>query len=100
MITAKNETTNAKYGEILNKISAEVTKVENEPLSKSKIDLAYGYGQLKLSKETSKHCVFALTGGNMNGYYRFKKEFHGLSDIPKIFPEKTDRTLKYQTPCD
>ena len=34
----------------------------------------------------------------MNGYYRFKKGFYGLSDIPTIFQEKIDRTLVYRTP--
>ena len=54
---------------------------------------------MKLSEETSRQCVFALTGGNFSGYYRFKKSFYGLADIPTIFQEKNDRTLKYCTPA-
>ena len=34
----------------------------------------------------------------MNGYYRFKKGFYGLSDMPAIFQKKIDRTLNYETP--
>ena len=33
----------------------------------------------------------------MNGYYRLKEGFYGLSDILTIF-QKKDRTLNYQTP--
>ena len=65
----------------------------------SKIDLDYAYGQMKLSKETSRQCVFAITGGKFSGYYRFKKEFYSLADIPTIFQEKIDRTLEYSTPA-
>ena len=54
---------------------------------------------MKLSKETSRQCVFAITGGNFSGYYRFKKGFYGLADIPTIFQEKIDRTLEYSTPA-
>ena len=53
---------------------------------------------MKLSEETSRQCVFALTGGNFSGYYRFKKGFYGLADIPTIFQGKIDRTLEYCTP--
>ena len=43
--------------------------------------------------------LFAITGGNFSGYYRFKKGFYGLADIPTIFQEKIDRTLEYCTPA-
>ena len=52
---------------------------------------------MKLSKETSRQCVFAITGGNFSGYYRFKKLFYGLADLPTKFPEKINRTLEYST---
>ena len=42
---------------------------------------------------------FAITGGNFKGYYRFKKGFYRLADIPTIFQEKIDRTLEYSTPA-
>ena len=84
--------------ELLSHTSTEITRAPNEPLWISKIDLAFAYGQLKLSEKTSKHYSFAITGGNMNGFYRFKKGCYGLSDIPTILQEKIDRTLNYQTP--
>ena len=54
---------------------------------------------MKLSDETSRQCVFALTGGNFSGYYRYKKGFYGLTDISTIFQENIDRTLEYCTPA-
>ena len=85
--------------ELLNQISVEITRDQTSQLFMSKIDLDYAYGQMKLSEETSRQCVFALTGGNFSGYYRFKKGFYGLADIPTIFQEKIDRTLEYCTPA-
>ena len=40
---------------------------------------------MKLSEETSRQCVFAITGAKFSGYYRFKKAFYGLADIPTFF---------------
>ena len=54
---------------------------------------------MKLSEETSRQCVFAITGGNFSGYYRFKKGFYGLADIPTIFQEKIERTIESCTPA-
>ena len=85
--------------ELLNQISVEITRDRTVKLFISKIDLDYAYGQMRLSEETSRHCVFALTGGKFSGYYRFKKGFYGLADIPTIFQEKIDRTLEYCTPA-
>ena len=85
--------------ELLNQISVEITKDRTKELMMSKIDLDYAYGQMKLSKKTSRQCVFAITGGKFSGYYRFKKGFYGLTDIPTIFQEKIDRTLEYSTPA-
>ena len=39
----------------------------------SKIDLDYANVQMKLSEETSRQCVIALTGGKFTGYNIFKK---------------------------
>ena len=85
--------------ELLNQISVEITRDRTKELNISKIDLDYAYGQMKLSKETSRQCVFAITGGKFSGYYRFKKGFYGLADIPTVFQEKIDRTLEYSTPA-
>ena len=57
--------------ELLNQISVEITRDRTVQLFLSKIDLDYAYGQMKLSEETSRQCVFALTGGNFSGYYRY-----------------------------
>ena len=85
--------------ELLDQISVEITRDRTLQLFISKIDLDYPYGHMKLSKETSRQCAFAITGAKFSGYYRFKKGFHGLSDISTIFQEKIDRTLEYSTPA-
>ena len=64
--------------ELLNQISAEITRDRTKELMISKIDLDYAYGQMKLSKETSLQCVFAKTGGNFSGY---PYGLYGLADI-------------------
>ena len=84
--------------ELLNQISAELSKNDRDPIWISVVALDYAYGQMKLAPETSKHCNFAMTGEKINGYYRFLKEFYGPADIPTIFQEKIDRTLGHQTP--
>ena len=76
--------------ELLNQISTELSRNDHDPIWISVIDLDYAYGQMKLAPETSKHCNFAVTGENMNGYYRFLKGFYGPADIPTFFQEKID----------
>ena len=85
--------------EPLKQISVEITRDRTLQLFISKIDLDYAYGQMKLSEETSRQCVFAIIGANFSGYYRFEKGFYGLADIPTIFLEKIDRKLEYSTPA-
>ena len=34
----------------------------------------------------------------MTGHYRFKKDFHGLSDIPTVIQEHIDKVLEFKTP--
>ena len=84
--------------EILNQISAELSRNDHDPIWISVIDLDYAYGQMKLAPEISKQCNFAVTGEHMNGYYRFLNGFYGPADIPTVFQEKIDRTLEDQTP--
>ena len=84
--------------DLINRISTEISKTDDEELWIKKIDLDYAYGQLELDDETKKHCVFALIGGKVTGFYRFLKGFYGLAELPAIFQEKIDRTLKYKTP--
>ena len=77
--------------------SVEITRDRTMQQIISKIDLEYAYGQIKLSEETSRQSVFALTGEKFSGFYRFKKGYYGLADITTIFQEKIDRTLGYCT---
>ena len=84
--------------ELLNQISADLSKNDHDPIWISVIDLDYAYGQMKLAHETSKHCNFAMTGEKINRYYRFLKEFYDPAGIPTIFQEKIERTLGHQTP--
>ena len=84
--------------ELLNQISSELSKNDHNPIWISVIDLDYADGQMKLATETSKHCNFAVTCENLNGYYQFVKQFYGPADIPTFFQEKIYRTLGHQTP--
>ena len=84
--------------ELLNQISSELSRNDHDPFWITVKDLDYADGQMKLASETSKHCIFSVTCENLNGYYRFLKEFYGPADIPTILQEKIDRTLGHQTP--
>ena len=85
--------------ELLNQISVEITRDRTMQQFISKEDLDYAHGQTKLSEETIRQCVFALTGGKFSGNNRFRKGFYGLADIPTKFQEKFDRALGYCTPA-
>ena len=80
--------------QLLNQISTELSRNDHDSIWISVIDLDYAYGQMKLAPETSKHCNFAVTGENMNGYYRFLKCFYGPVDIPTIFQEKNRQNTR------
>ena len=49
--------------ELLNQLSVEISTDRTKELMMSTSDLDYAYGQMKLSKETSRQCVFAIIGG-------------------------------------
>ena len=93
----KRKATKPNMEELISKISAKITKKYGE-LWMSKINLDYAYGQAKLSTEASRHCVFSIIGGDFTGHYRFKKGFHGLSDIPTVFQKHIDKVLEFKTP--
>ena len=76
--------------ELSNQTSVEITRDWTKQLLISKIDLGYAYGLMKLSEETSRQCVFAITGWQFSGYYRLKKESYGLADVLTIFQAKSD----------
>ena len=86
-----------KMEELRNHISVEITRDRTIQLFISKIDLDYAYGQMKLSQETSRQCVFALTGGKFSGYKRLKKCLTDLPIYPYYFKKKIDRKLGYCT---
>ena len=85
--------------ELFSRISRQIADVPADQIWTSKLDLDYAYGQLILSKEARNLCIFAVTGGDFTGYYRFLKGFYGLADIPTIFQEKIDQTLKNKHPA-
>ena len=85
--------------EFLNQKLLEITGDGTAQLFIEKIDLDYAYGQKKLSKQTSRQCVFAIAGAKFSGYYQFRKVFYGLADIPTIFQDKIDRKLLYFIPA-
>ena len=85
--------------EFISRISRKIADGPADEIWISKFDLNYAYGQLLLSREARNLCIFAVTGGNFTGYYRFLKGFYGLADIPTIFQEKIDQTLANKHPA-
>ena len=83
--------------ELISKILAKITESDGE-IWMSKINLDYAYGQAKLSKKASKHCVFSIIAGTFSGHYRSKKGFYGLWDILTLFQEHIDKELEFKTP--
>ena len=98
-ITVKRKTQMPNMEELISRISRKIADGEADEIWISKFDLDYAYGQLPLSKNAMDLCIFAITGGNFTGYYRFLKGFYGLADIPTIFQEKTDKTLENKHPA-
>ena len=95
-ITVKRK---AQMEALISRISRKNAVGEADEIWISKFDLDYVYGQLPLSKNARDLCVFAVTGGNFTGYYRFLKGFYGLADIPVIFQEKIDQLLEKKHPA-
>ena len=85
--------------ELISRISRKIADGPADEIWISKFDLEYAYGQLILSKSARNLCIFAVTGRNFTGYYRFLKGFYGLADIPTIFQEKIDQTLENKHPA-
>ena len=84
--------------ELTSRISRKIADEEADEIWIAKFDLDYANGQLPLSKNAMDLCIFAITGGNFTGYYRFLKGFYGLADIPTIFQEKIDKTMENKHP--
>ena len=75
--------------ELLNQISVEITRDRTKELMMSKIDLDYAYGQMKLSKETSRQCVFAITGGKFSDTTDSRRDF----TVSQIYRQSSKRKL-------
>ena len=98
-ITVKRKAQMPNMEELISRISRKIADGEADEIWISKFDLDYAYGQLPLSKNAMDLCIFAVTGGNFTGYYRFLKGLYGLADIPTIFQEKIDQTLENKHPA-
>ena len=84
--------------DLKDRISIKITKDPETDLWITTIDLKYAFGQVKLAKNTAKHCVIAIVGGKATGHYGFRRGFDGLADIPVVFQEKLDRNLNNKVP--
>ena len=98
-ITVKRKAQMPNMEELISRISRKIADGAPDQIWISKFDLDYAYGQMQLSKHAMDLCIFAITGGNFTGYYRFLKGFYGLADIPTIFQEKIDQTLENKHPA-
>ena len=98
-ITIKRKSQMPNMEELISRISRKIADGPADEIWASKLNLDYAYGQLILSREARNLCIFAVTGGNFTGYYRFLKGFYGLADIPTIFQEKIDQTLENKHPA-
>ena len=96
-ITAKRKAQMPNMGDLTSRISRKIADGPADELWISKFDLNYAYAQLQFSKQAMDQCIFAVTGGNFTGYYRFLNGFYGLADVPTIFQEKIDQTLENNT---
>ena len=85
--------------ELISRISRKIADCPADEVWISKLDLDYAYGQLLLSREARDLCIFAVTGGNFTGYYRFLEGFYGLADIPTIVKEKIVQTPENKHPA-
>ena len=84
-ITIKRKAQMPNMEELFSRIPRKTADGPADEIWTSKLDLDYAYDQLILSKEARNLCIFAVTGGDFTGYYRFLKGFYGLADIPTIF---------------
>ena len=85
--------------ELLDQVSIKITTDKDEELWISQTDLEYAFGEIDLDKETARHCLIAIVGGKATGHYRFNRGFYGLPDIPVIFQEKIDKTMRNTAPA-
>ena len=87
-ITVKRKAQMPNIEKLVSKLSRKVSDGPADEIWISKFVLDYAYGQLHLSKRAMDLRIFAVTGGNFTGYYRFLKGLYRLADIPTTFQEK------------
>ena len=85
--------------DLINRISTEISKNDEEEVWITKIDLDLRLRSNGIRRRNQKTLRIRTNRRKSNGFYRFLKGFHGLSDLPTIFQEKMDRTLKFKTPA-
>ena len=97
--TIKRKAQMPNMEDLNSRISRKIADGPADEIWISKFDLDYAYGHLILSKEAGNLGIFAVSGGNFTGYYRFLKGFNVLADIPTIIQEKIDQTLENKHPA-
>ena len=97
--TTKRKTQMPNMEELISRISRKIFEGKEGEILATKLDFDHAYGQIKLDENTKNLCIFTVTGGDFTGYYRFLKGFYGLADIPTIFQERIDTTLKHKHPA-
>ena len=70
-ITVKLNSQMPNMEELISKISRENAHRPADESWTSKLDLDYAYGQLQLTERAKDWLLFAITGGNFTGYYKF-----------------------------
>ena len=86
-ITIKRKAQMPNMEELTSRISRKIADGPADEIWFSKFDLDYAYCQRR-----PKLWIFAVTGWNFTGYYRFLMGIYGLADIPTILQEKIDQT--------
>ena len=97
--TIKRKAQTANMEELISRVSRKKADGPAGEIWISKFFIDYAYGQLKLSRRAMDLCIFAVTGGDFTGYYRFLKGFYVLADIPTFFQEKSDQILEKKHPA-
>ena len=97
--TIKRKTQMLNMEELISKISRKISEEKEGEIHITKLDFDYAYGQLRLDEQKRNLCIFTVTSGEFEGYYRFLKGFCRLADIPPIVQERIDRTLEFKHPA-
>ena len=97
-ITVKRKAKMPNMEELISRISRKISEGSDGEILARKHGFDYAYGQIKLDEIQKNLCKFTVTRGDFTGYYRFRKFFYGVADIPTIFQERIDTTLEHKEP--